>query len=79
MVAGAWLLGRREPTLVTVAEQVLDMMSGQFPELAAPAKATFVNPIREFYLTNPIARASTVMGELAAMARARADKPLAAE
>ena len=34
-VRHAWLLGRREPTLVTVVEQVLDMMSTQFPELAA--------------------------------------------
>ncbi len=34
-VRHAWLLGRREPTLVQVVEQVLDMMSTQFPELAA--------------------------------------------
>jgi NADH-quinone oxidoreductase subunit G len=35
--------------------------------------------IKDFYLTNPIARASQLMGELSAIARARADKPLAAE
>jgi alanyl-tRNA synthetase len=32
-VRHAWLLGRREPTLVHVVERVIDIMSGQFPEL----------------------------------------------
>ena len=45
----------------------------------APAKATFRPSIREFYLTNPIARASAVMGELAALAKSRAAPQLAAE
>ncbi|WP_149589675.1 NADH-quinone oxidoreductase subunit NuoG [Tabrizicola flagellatus] len=45
----------------------------------APAKATFRNAIRDFYLTNPIARASSVMAELSAMAKARAAAPIAAE
>ncbi|MFN3575756.1 MAG: NADH-quinone oxidoreductase subunit NuoG [Tabrizicola sp.] len=45
----------------------------------APAKATFRNAIRDFYLTNPIARASAVMAELSAMAKARAAAPIAAE
>ena len=45
----------------------------------APAKATFRPAIREFYLTNPIARASAVMGELAALAKSRAAAQLAAE
>ena len=45
----------------------------------APAKATFRPVIREFYLTNPIARASSVMGELAAQAKARAATSMAAE
>ena len=35
-------------------------------------KAAFVSPIRDFYLTNPIARASAVMAECSALARARA-------
>jgi len=48
-------------------------------EMKAPAKATFRPAIREFYLTNPIARASAVMGELAAMAKSRAAGQLAAE
>ena len=42
-------------------------------------KADFRNAVRDFYLTNPIARASTVMADLSAMAKARAAQPLAAE
>jgi NADH-quinone oxidoreductase subunit G len=38
-------------------------------------KAAFVSPITEFYLTNPIARASAVMAECAALA---AERPLIA-
>ena len=45
----------------------------------APAKATFRPVIREFYLTNPIARASALMGELSAMAAERARVAMAAE
>ncbi|WP_333817979.1 NADH-quinone oxidoreductase subunit NuoG [Tabrizicola sp.] len=48
-------------------------------EVKLPAKATFRNAIRDFYLTNPIARASAVMAELSAMAKARAMAPIAAE
>ncbi len=42
-------------------------------------QADFRNAIKEFYLTNPIARASRLMGELAALAADRAQAPLAAE
>jgi NADH-quinone oxidoreductase subunit G len=48
----------------------------------APAtlgKASFRNPVRDFYLTNPIARASEVMAELSAQAKARTAAPMAAE
>ncbi|THD82834.1 NADH-quinone oxidoreductase subunit G [Aliigemmobacter aestuarii] len=45
----------------------------------APGKADFRVAVRDFYLTNPIARASALMGELSAMVAARAAKPLAAE
>ena len=44
-----------------------------------PAKATFRTAIREFYLTNPVARASKLMGELAGMAAERAKVQVAAE
>jgi NADH-quinone oxidoreductase subunit G len=45
----------------------------------APGKADFRNAIRDFYLTNPVARASAVMAELSAAAALRAAPPLAAE
>jgi NADH-quinone oxidoreductase subunit G len=41
--------------------------------------ASFRYAIKEFYLTNPIARSSPLMGELSAMAAARAATALAAE
>ncbi|MBK1635727.1 NADH-quinone oxidoreductase subunit NuoG [Rhodovulum adriaticum] len=45
----------------------------------APASADFRYAVRDFYLTNPIARASQLMAELSANARARASAPVAAE
>lgn len=42
-------------------------------------KATFRNAVSDFYLTNPIARASALMGELSSMAAARRAERLAAE
>ena len=44
-----------------------------------PGKASFQTAISDFYLTNPIARASALMAELSANAKARREKPLAAE
>ncbi|MEX5729483.1 NADH-quinone oxidoreductase subunit G [Rhodovulum iodosum] len=46
---------------------------------AAPAKAEFRYSLADFYLANPIARASALMAELSANARARRAAPLAAE
>ncbi|GAA5071809.1 NADH-quinone oxidoreductase subunit NuoG [Roseibacterium beibuensis] len=43
------------------------------------AKADFVLAIHDHYLVNPVARASTVMAELSANAKARANAPMAAE
>ncbi|MGL5009799.1 MAG: molybdopterin-dependent oxidoreductase, partial [Paracoccaceae bacterium] len=45
----------------------------------APAKADFRLAVDDFYLTNPICRASALMGELSALAAARANPPMAAE
>ena len=44
-------------------------------------RVDFVNAVRDFYLTNPIARSSPLMAELSAMAAARAAgaQPMAAE
>ncbi|MEL7093680.1 MAG: molybdopterin-dependent oxidoreductase, partial [Pseudomonadota bacterium] len=39
----------------------------------------FPSAIKDFYLTNPIARASALMAELSANAKARAEAPIAAE
>jgi NADH-quinone oxidoreductase subunit G len=39
---------------------------------ATPGKAPFVSAVQDFYLTNPIARASAVMAECSALARGRA-------
>ncbi len=47
--------------------------------LREPASADFRNAVKDFYLTNPIARASALMAELSAGAAARAKAPLAAE
>ncbi|WP_108815859.1 NADH-quinone oxidoreductase subunit NuoG [Loktanella sp. Alg231-35] len=44
-----------------------------------PGKADFRNAVTDFYLTNPIARASSLMAELSANAKARKSAPLAAE
>jgi NADH-quinone oxidoreductase subunit G len=42
-------------------------------------KAKFLNAVTDFYLTNPIARASELMAELSANAKSRANAPIAAE
>jgi len=42
-------------------------------------KADFRVAITDFYLTNPIARASELMAELSANAKSRRDAPVAAE
>ncbi|MBQ2260456.1 MAG: NADH-quinone oxidoreductase subunit G [Loktanella sp.] len=47
--------------------------------VAKPGKADFVTAVSDFYLTNPIARASSLMAELSANAKARKTAPLAAE
>ncbi len=37
----------------------------------APGRGAFVNAVRDFYLTNPVARASAVMAECSALAKGR--------
>ena len=48
-------------------------------ELADLGQAGFINPVKDFYLTNPIARSSPLMGELSRMASARHAPAIAAE
>ncbi|MEY8119012.1 NADH-quinone oxidoreductase subunit NuoG [Falsihalocynthiibacter sp. BN13B15] len=47
--------------------------------LRKPAKADLRNAVKDFYLTNPIARASQLMAELSANAKARNETAVAAE
>ncbi len=48
-------------------------------EASALGKATFRNAVKDFYLTNPIARASQLMAELSAQAKALKTDRIAAE
>jgi NADH-quinone oxidoreductase subunit G len=52
---------------------------GDALELESLGKADFLPAVKDFYLTNPIARASEVMAELSAMAKARGAEKIAAE
>jgi NADH-quinone oxidoreductase subunit G len=56
-------------------------MAAQLPQLrrkrAKMNKSAFASPVKDFYLTNPIARASAVMAECSALAKTA--KAIAAE
>jgi NADH-quinone oxidoreductase subunit G len=63
---------RAAPQLARLDTVVPEAAAAQ--QIAALAKATgsagkapFVSPVRDFYLTNPIARASAVMAEMSAL------------
>jgi len=47
--------------------------------LRKPGKASFQNAVRDFYLTNPIARSSAIMAELSANAKSHGNGKIAAE
>ncbi|MGB0439242.1 MAG: molybdopterin-dependent oxidoreductase, partial [Paracoccaceae bacterium] len=54
--------------------------TGLTPLDAAPlGQAAFRNAVRDFYLTNPVARASALMAELSAGVKSRAEPAVAAE
>ncbi|QXT39178.1 NADH-quinone oxidoreductase subunit NuoG [Gymnodinialimonas ceratoperidinii] len=53
--------------------------SGEALAMAEMGQGDFALAVSEHYLTNPIARASTLMAELAAAAKARRQEPIAAE
>ena len=61
--------------------QIDEVPENDWQPLAAGklGKADFRNAVTDFYLTNPIARASQLMAELSANAKARGTKPMAAE
>jgi NADH-quinone oxidoreductase subunit G len=52
---------------------------GEALPLGTLGEASFVQAVGDHYLTNPIARASSLMAELSAMAKARAETRIAAE
>jgi NADH-quinone oxidoreductase subunit G len=54
-----------------VAQGSLDEVRALADRPANPGKEPFRNPIVDFYLTNPIARASAVMAECSALATSR--------
>ncbi|MCA0928882.1 NADH-quinone oxidoreductase subunit NuoG [Ruegeria profundi] len=58
-----------------------EVIENKVEQLAAGplGKASFRNAIGDFYLTNPIARASQLMAELSAQAQARKSEKIAAE
>ena len=53
--------------------------TGDALPLGTLGAASFVNAVRDHFLTNPIARASTLMAELSANAKAREKTAIAAE
>jgi NADH-quinone oxidoreductase subunit G len=59
-------------------DQVIEN-EGEALELDKLGKASFLPAVKDFYLSNPIARASQVMAELSANAKARRAEKIAAE
>ena len=61
--------------------QIDDVPENEWQPLATGklGDADFRNAMSDFYLTNPVARASQLMAELSANAKARGEKPMAAE
>lgn len=59
-------------------DQVIEN-EGAALELEPMGKAAFLPAVKDFYLTNPIARSSQVMAELSANAKARRAEKIAAE
>jgi NADH-quinone oxidoreductase subunit G len=70
-------LFKLHPHLARV-DQIVPGTAADIAKVAAPAgKAPFVSPVTDFYLTNPIARASAIMAECSKLARG--ERVLAAE
>jgi NADH-quinone oxidoreductase subunit G len=54
-----------------IAAGASDAIATLAEQAGAVDRAPFVSPVTDFYLTNPIARASAVMAECSALARGR--------
>ncbi|CAM3620599.1 NADH-quinone oxidoreductase subunit NuoG [Phaeobacter inhibens] len=65
------------PHLARIDEVVAN--EGPALEVEAMGKAAFLPAVKDFYLTNPIARSSQLMAELSAGAKARGAEKIAAE
>ncbi|AUR11037.1 NADH-quinone oxidoreductase subunit G [Phaeobacter inhibens] len=65
------------PHLARIDEVVANQ--GPALEVEAMGKAAFLPAVKDFYLTNPIARSSQLMAELSAGAKARGAEKIAAE
>ncbi|MFN3644639.1 MAG: NADH-quinone oxidoreductase subunit NuoG [Gemmobacter sp.] len=70
-------LVKAHPHLARI-DDVADKMLGPL-DPGQMGSGAFGVAVADFYLTNPVARASALMGELSALAAARAARPLAAE
>jgi NADH-quinone oxidoreductase subunit G len=69
------MLYQAHPHLAALDEIAPGETAGAVRALAAvggaPGREPFASPVKDFYLTNPIARASRVMAECSALARGR--------
>ena len=65
---------------LAMVDQVIENEAPSLEDKAlGKGEASFVNAVKDHYLTNPIARASALMAELSANAKARRDQKIAAE
>ncbi|MFN3616039.1 MAG: molybdopterin-dependent oxidoreductase, partial [Rubrimonas sp.] len=68
------------PHLAQIDAVPANAAPASLPAAGEPTAARYASPVRDHYLTNPIARASSVMAELSRLAADRAaTRPLAAE
>jgi NADH-quinone oxidoreductase subunit G len=70
-------LFQKHPHLMRIGEVAMNDWLGVSER--APAKGAMRSPVTDYYLTNPIARASAIMAECSAQAQAQASGKLAAE
>jgi NADH-quinone oxidoreductase subunit G len=67
------------PHLARIDEVIENEYAALEDKPLGKADMGFVNAVKDFYLTNPIARASALMAELSASAKARREQQIAAE
>ncbi|NVO27415.1 NADH-quinone oxidoreductase subunit G [Donghicola sp. C2-DW-16] len=67
------------PHLAQIDEVVANELVALEDKPLGKAEAGFLSAVKDFYLTNPIARSSALMAELSANAKARREQKIAAE